>query len=125
MKKFTLCEDELLWEFLDETGIDWQEIFIAEIMKTHPNLHADDAEEVLENYFDAAQEELSNSRTTSEIKAYSVENYEQDEASGTWGYYKFEISEREDFLSIKKEIKSAAIDFLTFLDSNDAISEYS
>src|SRR5688572_9721479 len=110
MKKFTLCEEALIWDFFDELDISYLAIFQEELQKIIPKLTEEEADTILEELSDDVHNALTDSDLVGEIKSWAVEEFEVEEASGLWGYYTFEIDEEsEEISSIKHMTKEAAV----------------
>lgn len=100
MKEFILCEENLIWNFLEELRISHYSIFEQELKKQFPEWSDQKIEEVSDLQSDAINEEISDSGLLWDIKGEAYDEFEQEEATGLWGYYKFEIYNVEETKSL-------------------------
>lgn len=101
MKEFTISEEGLVWSFLDELNISLFEIIKHEVL-----LLGKDFNEAIywegQKYDQICDTVETNLR--SDIISLSNSDFEQNEATGCWGYYNFELDIEEEHSYFSKRV---------------------
>ena len=105
MKTFTIGEDSLVWDYFDEIDFNYTGFVIDYLKKKFPKLGDNEAEELYEANSDLFTELEYEIKTSAAIQDYCIGEEEIDEASGTWGYFTFEIKDVEEAVEkLEKEL---------------------
>lgn len=95
MIEFTLAEDSLPFNYLEELDISMDRLAIRCINEKFPHLNLEECENIFEEHIDIISDKLYELKDSNAINNYCVGEEEIDESSGTWGYYHFEIDDIE------------------------------
>jgi hypothetical protein len=93
MKEFTIEEDFLPLGFFYEIECAIDAIAIDCLKRKFPNLTEAEYKLMYEENYDLFEQSLFAIRDSSAIHDYCVGTEEIDEATGTWGYYHFEVGD--------------------------------
>ena len=105
MKKFTLAENSLPFDYFDEIGFSFKELAIEAIKIKFTTLSYTECEIIFEDNYDLISDKMYELRDSEAISDYCIGEEEIDESSGTWGYYHYEIDDLKKAI-IKLEAKS-------------------
>lgn len=112
MKNFTLSEENLVNEFLDELDICYEDIFEQELKIIFPELTKEKQMAIFESLFDEISEEVLT--IFWDIKCYAYDEFEVSEGSGLWGYYVFEITDVSETVQFFENLLSEKMRKLIF-----------
>lgn len=126
MLEFTLDDENIIWGFFEELNISHQDLFLEIIQeKLRIIIQKDNENEFLEHFDDELQEFIGECGIRHFIEAEGIEEYEEDESTGTWGYYVFEIDDEElTKASIEKELKNELAKLVKKLNKEGKFKKY-
>lgn len=104
MKTFTIGEDCFVWNYFDEIEFSYPEFVQEYLKKQFPKMSEDDIEELYEKNCDLFNDLEYEIKTSDALQDYCIGEEEIDEASGTWGYYTFEIKDLEEARTKLKDL---------------------
>lgn len=95
MKRFTLDESSMPFNFFEAVGFSFDEIAIQAIQQKFTFLSRPECQDLFDNNYDLFSEEICELRDSAAIIDYCIGECEVDESSGTWGYLHFEVDNLE------------------------------
>jgi hypothetical protein len=115
MKKFTIAEDELPFDFLEKISISWSNIALECIKKKFTDLSISECERIYNKNFDLLSDKLYELRDSDIINNNCIEEEEINESSGTWGYFHYVV---DDVEKVKSELEEEIRDLLDDILNN-------
>ena len=91
MKKFTLAQDLLPFNFFDEVNFAYKNILINIIKRKFAGYSKSECINIFEKYEDDFTEILYELRDSNSLNDSWIRDFEVDEATGTWGYSDYEV----------------------------------
>lgn len=105
MLEFTLAQDSLPFNYFDELSVSYEETAIDCIQNRFKQLSRIECEKLFNKNIHSFEDILFELNYSDAINDYCTTTFEVDEASGTWGYSNFRIS---DVKQAKIELEVAA-----------------
>jgi hypothetical protein len=107
MKRFIICDDSLIFNFLREIdALDEVKLLCSLLMNRIPGISENDAQVISDQLTDDLHDDIYElgSPIWTEINEYSIDEYEVEEGTGTWGYLTLEFYEDFDITGHFNEI---------------------
>lgn len=106
MKKFTLAQDILPFNFFNEVGFSYEDAVINSIKRKFPLLTEAECKDIFEKYQDDFTEPLYELRDSNSLNNCWIGDNEVDEATGTWGYSDYEVVDiKKVRIELEKEVR--------------------
>ena len=93
MKRFTLDEASMPFNYFEEVGFIFDEIAIQAIQQKFPSMSRTECQKLFDDNYDLFSEGICELRDSAAINDYCIGDGEADEISGTWGYLHFEVDD--------------------------------
>lgn len=117
MKKFTLSQEDLPFNFFDEVVFSYEDVAMDLIQQKFTELTESECESIFEKYVDDFTQILYELRDSDCINDYWVGDSEVDEATGTWGYSEYEVGNMKQMRSdLDKEVRVLMKEVLEGID---------
>jgi len=124
MLQFTLDDEDLIWGFFEELNISPQDLFL-EVIHENLKIAISKENEFWEQFDDELQDFIGECGIRNFIEAEGTEEYEEDESTGTWGYFEFEIIDEDRTKdSIEKELKNELAKLVKKLNKAGRFKKY-
>lgn len=117
MKKFTLSQEDLPFNFFDEVVFSYEDVAMDLIQQKFTELTESECESIFEKYVDDFTQILYELRDSDCINDYWVGDSEVDEATGTWGYSEYEVGNMKQVRAdLDKEVRVLMKEVLEGID---------